>query len=434
MIKRWGATISALCGVLLLLIAIAMVVAAWETVAEAGVILVWFSLAVWLITGAAWLAQFAWRQICQMRISNAETQLKRNETRLSDLEVEQVTRRGDFERTAMLATLPQIQHGLLYPASLGGIPFSSHSSGLARLAQQNDGVPFLGEPIILRPIIPELATRQRILVVGASDSGKTTLLRHLIDAKGSCLVIDPHGTPPKWGQVKHIGQGRDYKAISASLNWLIREMNKRYEQLGTGEVGERGHDRVTVIIDEWRAIVKNVKTAGDHISTLLTEARKTNIDLVVATHSKMVKALGIEGEGDLRKGFTVVNLYGGNGEQHRATLSTNGGEEVEFSLPGPYPNDDFTAQIATKLLPSEVESMERNGSILDLDMAPETAQALIDQQVIDEYQATGSYSAAFRLLYRLENGSDYAGAIGGNNTRRVKDILDRHNVTHPIGN
>jgi len=61
--------------------------------------------------------------------------------------------------------------------------------------------------------------------------------------------------------------------------------------------GEGQHPRLTVIIDEWRAIVYNVKGADAAIKTLLTESRKAAFSVFVASHSERVKALGIEGEG-----------------------------------------------------------------------------------------------------------------------------------------
>lgn len=410
-ILQIGSAFSALFVLLLMGLVLAMVAAAWETFAAVGAILAWVVLALASVAGCAWLVSFVFRRLSKIDISRSEAMRERIET-------EQARDRRDFERAVMVATLPQIQAGLLFPGSVGDIPFSAHTKALPK----NDGVPFLGEPNVIRPILPELVQRQRVLIVGASDSGKTTLLRHLIDAKGNCLVIDPHGTPPKWGKAKHIGQGRDYKAIGASLTWLIREMDKRYEQLGTGEVKERTHDQVTVIIDEWRAIVKHVKTAGEQISTLLTEGRKVNLDLIVATHSQMVKALGIEGEGDLRKGFTVVNLSGGNGEPHRATLSTNAGDPVEYALPGPYNEQTFNEQIAVKLLPAEVETMERAGTILDLNVAPETEQDFIDQQVIEARNRGESWSACYRIYHKLTRDSEPPTRPSAAQIDQVKEI------------
>ena len=210
-----------------------------------------------------------------------------------------------------------------------------------------------------QPIIPSLVNRQRILIIGASDAGKTTLLRWLIEAReGKCLIIDPHGAPAKWGKTKQIGRGLDYSAIKAALPQLLTEMKKRHAEIGRGEVLESQHSQLTIIIDEFRGIVKHCKDAGQQISDLLTDGRKTQMNLIVTSHSRYVKALGIEGEGDLRKGFTICSLRGGNGEPHYATLEFNAdGNEIEHALPGPHP-DIEAAKLKAKTAPKILTDLE----------------------------------------------------------------------------
>lgn len=196
------------------------------------------------------------------------------------------------------------------------------------------------------PLLPVLASAQRLLLVGASDSGKSTLLKHLITARlqtGQVIVIDPH-SPSKILGVDVIGAGRDYVAIGQALASLVYLMTERYSQIARGEVATGQHDRLTVIIDEWTGIARNIKDAGELLAQLLVESRKAQIHMVVATHSDNVKTLGIDGEGQLRASFTVCRLFGGNGQPRRAfidpttKLGPNGEklEPVEYSLPGPF--------------------------------------------------------------------------------------------------
>ncbi len=194
-------------------------------------------------------------------------------------------------------------------------------------------------PAELPPIIPALVHRQRILIVGASDAGKTTLLRWLIEARGKCLVIDPQGSPGKWGGATMLGEGLKYARISIALDRLSKEMTRRYEEIGDGTVLEGQHEHLTIIIDDMRGIAMNCKGAGKKLAHMLTDGRSSGLDLIIGVHSKFVKSLDLEGEGELRKGFAIVDLLGGNGQDQRtATLELNlDGNKIPHRLPGPHP-------------------------------------------------------------------------------------------------
>ena len=195
-------------------------------------------------------------------------------------------------------------------------------------------------PAELPPIIPALVNRQRILIVGASDAGKTTLLRWLIEARGKCLVIDPQGSPGKWGPATMLGEGLNYSLITSTLRKLAVEMKRRHEEIGTGEVLEGQHEKLTIIIDDLRGIVINCKSlVKDKIlAHLITDGRSTGLNLIIGTHSRYVKPLGLEGEGDLRKGLVIASLEGGDGEPRTATLEFSAsGIKTPHALPGPHP-------------------------------------------------------------------------------------------------
>lgn len=217
-------------------------------------------------------------------------------------------------------------------------------------------------PPVTGPIdlLAELDSVQRCLIVGASDSGKTTLLQHIMARRlinSRVVAIDPHAAPNKWPAHKVFGVGRDYASIEWGLDELIRLMIKRYDDIGAGRVPEMGHSKVTVLVDEWRAIIQNVDNASGAIKTLLTESRKAAFSVFVATHSERVKALGIEGEGDLKDGFAVVRLQVVNG-QRVATLDKGAGA-VEVQLPGPLTAWVQPRQIEARV--TEPEPVEPDG-------------------------------------------------------------------------
>lgn len=188
-------------------------------------------------------------------------------------------------------------------------------------------------------LLAALDSVQRCLIVGASDSGKTTLLQWLVSRRlntSKVIVIDPHSYPDKYpAGCDVIGQGRNYPEIERALSALVKLMTKRYDEIGRGVVAEMHHSRITILIDEWRAITGNLgKPASDAIKALLTESRKAAFSVFVASHSDRARPLGLEGEYDLKDGFCIVRLAVVNGSR-TATLDTGNGE-VPAVLPGPF--------------------------------------------------------------------------------------------------
>ena len=183
-------------------------------------------------------------------------------------------------------------------------------------------------------LLSALDQEQAILIHGAKGTGKTTLLKHLMARRHNCLILDPHGAPHKWPNCLMVGAGRDYEAIALALTGLVALMNQRYREMGQGLVQEGQHEKMTLLIDEYRGIVQNVPKSGKVITTLLTEARKAQMDMVLVSHSKLVKALGMQGEGDLREGFALVHLQESHGRR-TATLDVGQGP-TPVRLPGPF--------------------------------------------------------------------------------------------------
>ena len=60
---------------------------------------------------------------------------------------------------------------------------------------------------------------ERGLIVGASGSGKTTIIQHIIARRpGDVLVLDPHDDTVTWpSNAQVVGGGQDYTAIESAL-------------------------------------------------------------------------------------------------------------------------------------------------------------------------------------------------------------------------
>ena len=160
-------------------------------------------------------------------------------------------------------------------------------------------------------------------------------------------------------------------------------MGKRYRDIGRGLVGEGEHPSVTVVVDEWRAIVFNLgKPAGNIIKTLLAESRKTNIDVFVGTHSERVKALGIEGEGDLKEGFVMVRLNINKLTKERQATIDYGDGEIVANLPGRYVNHSSEGLAGKNFLALKAEPRPEEAKILAMHRAGESLRS-ISKEVYD---------------------------------------------------
>lgn len=258
-----------------------------------------------------------------------------------------------------------------------------------------------------------LDTAQCALIVGQRDSGKTTLLLHVISRRlafSHVLVLDPHTWPGRWPDgCQVIGAERNFAAIGRALRALENLMNQRYKEIGKGLVKEGDHEQVTVVIDEWRAIVHQLgRDAGDIIKTLLAESRKTNIDVFVGTHSERVKALGIEGEGDLKDGFVMVRLSINKATMQRSATVDYGEGEIDVILPGPYRPVALLGERAAILEESDLEAVKDR-----LDGEPEN-EAGFNERVIELFQAGETITGITKQMFGYKNQAKVV---------QIKDIL-----------
>lgn len=245
-------------------------------------------------------------------------------------------------------------------------------------------------------LLPILDKAQRVLIKAASNGGKTTLLQHIASRRqGSVIVLDSQSYPNKWpDKCKVIGTGSNHQAISIALDSLVELMVKRYKEIGEGLVKENEHPKLTVIIDEWMAIVSECPNASEVIRRLLTESRKAAFSVFIGSHSERVKALGLDGRGDLRDGFLIVRVEEERG-QFVATYDYGRGERPCL-LPGPY----------------EVEQIEE----VEFEIRQLTTQ---EQKVSDMLSNGLSRSAIARALFSH---------AGGNQLAQVDEIIKRINT------
>ena len=247
----------------------------------------------------------------------------------------------------------------------------------------------------LRPV-------KRGLIVGASDAGKTTLLKWMVTERahsGHVVVIDPHAGPNSW-PAEVIGRGSDHAAISRALDGFVTLMVKRYKEIGHGSVEEEGHRLITIIVDEWMSIAGQCDNAAYVFRRLLTEARKANIHLWLGAQSERVEPLGLKGHGDLKEGLVIVRL-----NYNQLTGERSAVVKIKY--------DDHTETIPT-ILPGEFHNgVWQVESHLEL---PEPELSEIEQRILSMREEGMSVSAIAEAIF---------GSKGGHQNNEVKRILSR---------
>lgn len=188
--------------------------------------------------------------------------------------------------------------------------------------------------------VERLSREQRLLLQGPSGSGKSSLLRHLVNyqvTQGTRVILcDPHGARPKWGQgVDAVGFGERYGEIMetfSNLEWLHKE---RLYQIEHGHP-ERAFEGVLVVIEELQALVEEMthqkRDIGRYVRMFLTRTRKTAIDIWAVSQEGTVGALGLKGFSRNRDAFTIAETIGKDGRDHQVRVIEN---DEEIILPAP---------------------------------------------------------------------------------------------------
>ena len=179
-----------------------------------------------------------------------------------------------------------------------------------------DASPDIGLPVVW---LEDIANLDNLWVVGPKNSGKTTVLRRLLELRrGTHWALDPHNTPGKWPSCTVVGGGMDFDAINLQLDKAYGWMRRRYQNMDKGSVTEAqcSAARRTLVGDEWRAIrsalpgSKGVPSAAARLLDILSQGRKAGICALAASHLDTAEGMGISGEKDMLKCFDMIIYLG----------------------------------------------------------------------------------------------------------------------------
>lgn len=415
------------------------------------------------LTFCAW--RFQWIGLKFAELSRDRT-LTQNAGRQSDLEFDSAKDRRDQESRMIDAALTQIERGAIHPARLGdGLTFSSFPASIVNQALQ--GIPPLDDsPVTMNfetIARKALASRGagRFILYGGADSGKTTLARHLISYAmfeivqqrgGEVYIVDPHAPKVIWSKagrgLRVIGGGQDYASIRVFLDRVKANIQQRYAD-GCGDDSKplpEPHRPMLIICEEWTGVIARLKADKQWDITdnqaFYMDARKAGIGYLLVAHEKTTFALGLERMGGLLNGVEYFITLDKNAitDEHSAILGTSFKDKNPYSLitPGPFQGQEFYTpeQAETEraktgkylmLAAQSIATEQPSSTILDLDVEPNPEPSDDERTIIAAVKQVEQDCGKIiwsRVTERLE------WTATGPNNRRIKDVLDKWNISY----
>ena len=152
--------------------------------------------------------------------------------------------------------------------------------------------------------LPSLA-EAHVLIAGPTTTGKSNVLRQV--AKGltgsAVYAIDTNYRPGAWPATVRevVGAAGDYDRVADLMAWLDEERRNRIARYAKGDAR---FDPVTVIMDEQWELTNFVPApAMDAWKAVVRQGAKYGLYVVMATHSLLVKEMGLEGESSVIENF-----------------------------------------------------------------------------------------------------------------------------------
>lgn len=161
--------------------------------------------------------------------------------------------------------------------------------------------------------VPHLA------IVGPSGSGKTTLAMAILASRPGQILVLTAKEDDTWGGLPYIGIDDDatYTSARRTFDTLTEEVKARL--IRTKHRQEPGA-WLTVVLDDYSTLQSECPGAPLVVKLIARLGRSLRVRLMMLSDSALVKALGLEGEGETRSNFAFVRLERG----HAATLELAG--------------------------------------------------------------------------------------------------------------
>ena len=313
----------------------------------------------------------------------------------------------------------------------------------------------LGKDISGQPIVADLDDMPHLLIAGTTGSGKTVCVNSLIlsllfknspnDLK--FLMIDPkmvelmpfNGMPHMLCPVI-----TDAKKASVALNWVVNEMEERYQLLA--KVGARNIESynekqekipyIIVVIDEFADLMS---VSRDQIETAITRlaqlSRAVGIHLMLATQRPSVDVITgvIKANLPARISFKVASKV-----DSRTVLDANGADkllgkgDMLFLRPG---ESKLIRIQCTLVSDAEIQRV--------VDFIKSQAQPVYDEEILKEKQRSGQasgekddiYEEAVRVIMESNQASvsilQRRLRLGYTRAARIIDVMEQEGLVGP---
>jgi hypothetical protein len=165
----------------------------------------------------------------------------------------------------------------------------------------------------IKLINDDIESLPHLAMVGPTRSGKTTLMTGILLArvgKGGRISVISAKSDDGWGGLPYISLDDDLTFTSAeqalvNVNQeLLKRMRqrKREQQAGIPNTPEP----LTVVLDDFAQLRKACKSADDVVLNLARLGRSSRMRLVLMTYAWQVRELGLEGLGESRAHFALI--------------------------------------------------------------------------------------------------------------------------------
>jgi energy-coupling factor transporter ATP-binding protein EcfA2 len=150
-----------------------------------------------------------------------------------------------------------------------------------------------------------------VAVIGPSGAGKTTLTTAMLADRQGQIVVLTAKEGDTWGGLPYIGIDLDatYATANATFTALEAEVKQRLIAVKRKRMTA---DWLTIVVDDFSTLVKECPVASDVVKLVARLGRSLRVRLVMLSDSALVKAIGLEGEGETRSNFAFIRLQRGH--------------------------------------------------------------------------------------------------------------------------